>query len=86
MSDLISREKVLDVISNWNDNESDIETLAFMIADIPSAEPRKGKWRVVSRQADSFTAYRCSECNELVYGRTDFCPNCGADMRGEANG
>ena len=39
MSDLISREKVFDVISNWNDNESDIETLAFMISDIPPAEP-----------------------------------------------
>ena len=39
MSDLISREKVFDVISNWNDNEPDIETLAFMVSDIPPEEP-----------------------------------------------
>ena len=52
----------------------------------PTFERKKGKWRVVSRQADSFTAYRCSECNELVYGRTNYCHNCGARMeRGEAN-
>ena len=53
---------------------------------VDAVERKKGKWRVVSRQTDSFTAYRCSECNELVYGKTNYCPRCGADMRGENNG
>lgn len=28
--------------------------------------------------------YRCSECDEKVFGKyRHYCPNCGADMRGE---
>ena len=37
--------------------------------------------------------YYCSECKEEAYAGedgepllTDYCPNCGADMRGEQNG
>ena len=26
--------------------------------------------------------YQCSICESLEEGRTNFCPNCGADMRG----
>ena len=91
MSDLISREKVFDVVSNWNDNESDIETLAFMLSNIPTEEPerRKGKWEFVGLQM-----FVCSECKHgfrqdwLMDWRThnsepifpNFCPNCGAEM------
>ena len=87
MSDLISRKKVLDVISNWNDNESDIETLAFMIAGIPSEEHKKGKW---IEQEDGWGGYYydCSVCKEswtTIDGTPfdngmKFCPNCGAEM------
>ena len=28
------------------------------------------------------TSYRCSECNEHVKNESNYCPNCGADMRG----
>lgn len=28
-------------------------------------------------------SYRCSECNHHVKEKTDFCPNCGSDNRGE---
>ena len=41
----------------------------------------KGKW--VSKEGVYGAAY-CSECNyELRVNNTNFCPNCGADMRGE---
>ena len=29
--------------------------------------------------------YRCSMCGELTIGEPNFCPTCGADMRGNAN-
>lgn len=29
--------------------------------------------------------YQCSECGQSNGFITDFCPNCGADMRGEKN-
>lgn len=41
----------------------------------------KGKW--VNKEG-VYGAVYCSECNyELRVNNTNFCPNCGADMRGE---
>lgn len=52
-------------------------------------EPRKGHW--CPQNDDYFDWYECSECGygsegEMQYSsehdvRTNFCPNCGADMR-----
>jgi hypothetical protein len=68
------------------------------IADLPSAQPERktGHWeRHNIYYGDDVSGYidpewRCSECggqanvNALcMYDLTDFCPHCGADMRGE---
>ena len=29
------------------------------------------------------TSYKCSVCGKVNGGRTDYCPNCGAFMKGE---
>ena len=89
MSDLISRAKVFDVISNWNDNESDIETLAFLISDIPTEEPRRGKW-IKNKGRIGWHCSKCKVDNFYAYvwnsetGKDDFqdryCPSCGAEM------
>lgn len=45
-------------------------------------ERRKGKW--ITQQFGSWA--ECSECHELYdipIAISNFCPNCGADMRGE---
>lgn len=51
-------------------------------------EPKRphGEWKRISmdkyiRHASCF--YRCSVCGEDTIGETNFCPNCGADMRKE---
>lgn len=59
---------------------------------IPSAEPerKKGEWLYKPNEYDDDT-YECSQCGEpwtLIDGTPEennmkFCPNCGADMRGE---
>ena len=57
-----------------------------VIKDAPTIEPKRGEWkrRIVD---NGFNAdWVCSECGYRV--KTDFvdynfCPNCGADMRGE---
>lgn len=47
----------------------------------PKIEPRKGHW--ILRPHIYGVAF-CSECGfELKINNTNFCPNCGADMRGE---
>lgn len=58
------------------------------IANAPIVEDRsKGKWKEYKLRNDIVVeyAFKCSNCKKdsgLVY-RTDFCPNCGADMRGK---
>ena len=61
--------------------------------DIPSAQPdrKKGKWIITKTErgwncAEYPTEVTCSNCNyiEDYQKALDFCPNCGADMRGES--
>lgn len=58
--------------SHWNCWELD-ESFA---ADV--VEVKHGVW-----QTDFGIAFTCSVCNRMTSKPYDFCPNCGADMRGE---
>ena len=58
-----------------------------VIEQLPSAQPKRGKWEITNLGAvgvfDS-----CSECKRVVKHKAPFynyCPNCGADMRGDKN-
>lgn len=45
-------------------------------------EARKGRWV----QSDHDTLFACSICGDVIdVIKTNYCPNCGADMRGEEN-
>jgi hypothetical protein len=56
-------------------------------ADEPSAQPmrKKGKWTTEDCHAATYK-YCCSNCKAHHRARYDFCPSCGADMRGDHNG
>lgn len=42
---------------------------------------KKGKWR---KRNGYVYDHRCSCCEYIIYNeKTNFCPNCGADMRGD---
>ena len=41
----------------------------------------QGEWEYVSRNC-----WKCSYCQELTNEGKNFCPNCGADLRGKNNG
>ena len=43
------------------------------------AERKRGMWHYCD------TMYYCDSCGSGFYEMSAFCPNCGADMRGEAN-
>lgn len=55
------------------------------------SERKKGKWireNIVLTSNPPQYMWHCSECGKMVHWfttevLTDFCPNCGADMRGE---
>lgn len=98
MTDLIERQAAIDAIRSLyilipkknNDFAYDmaIDQAYDMVEDLPSAEPERktGKWLI--EYHDSILGRRaeikyCSECRQVSPFRHKFCPNCGADMRGE---
>ena len=68
--------------------------LKHMVADAPTIEPerKKGKWIDGHRAGYGEALYWYIYCSECLYERDDddhdkdtpFCPNCGADMRGDS--
>lgn len=86
MSDYIDREDVLDLtrsgqlIANCN-----YQKVCKLIEDIPSADVRpvkRGKWK-----SENEYTLLCSQCGAYLWNNVsvkwNYCPNCGADMRGE---
>ena len=70
-----------------------IHWLIGVLSNAPTIEERKrGEWyKPTGMMPPEYAGvYRCSECDELAMRDwkthkqklTDFCPNCGADMRG----
>ena len=51
---------------------------------VPPVTPERkpGKWTIYDRHTIPYQ-YICSECGAYHRARYDFCPSCGADMRGE---
>lgn len=71
-----------------NLSKARFETIQIVINILnsqPTADVRevvKGEW------IDMGSGQVCSECHEIQYGYDNYrryCPNCGADMRGEEN-
>lgn len=91
--DCISRADVIRAIEDvlQSDNcDYDLRDFLDDLADIPSVtpqEPRKGHW------IKHDTYYDCSLCgcvapctetaDSFLWKLSNFCPDCGADMRGE---
>ena len=81
--DCISREYILSKAHCCCDDLSDDEPCCVDVDDIknaPSVQPirPKGEW------IGGVAGWECSHCGYGVfaYNNTEFCPKCGADMRG----
>jgi len=60
------------------------------LENLPTVQPKRGKWidAVIPNDNGDLLVQVCDQCNTffpLAYtgGGHHFCPNCGADMRGE---
>lgn len=51
---------------------------------LPSAQSRKGEWIRTYRDGFGNLIGYCNKCGRR-YSVDNFCPNCGADMRGSLN-
>lgn len=86
MADLIDRDEAMKAIGNYlqlnmHPNEhGNIDTAMYILAGII---PRRanGKWLPLLRESKKYF-YCCSNCFFEVELGWNFCPHCGADMRG----
>lgn len=96
MAEYIEREAVVSLIQQYADGDVKVEETFLLtdligdITDIPTAgvQPvKRGHWELIGGEEPWLQGYTCSECGQVaVTYECNFCPNCGADMRGEDNG
>ena len=92
VGDTISRQQAIDAMGAINDGICEQQAIDAL-CELPSAQPerKKGKWiwwyeEAVTKHATEYTPHcKCSECGRecapSVATSSNFCPNCGADMR-----
>jgi hypothetical protein len=86
MSDLISRKSLLNKINAYVVGSQDKEFICKLIKEMPSAQ-NKGEWKRTYldhvAMGERPSILYCSVCCQCIAYPTNYCPNCGADMRGE---
>ena len=79
----------IEAVDEWDGgyNMQRANMIRDAIKALPSEQPQRmnGKWIDVTKTGGA-ELWKCSECGELELEDSYFCPNCGADMRGEQNG
>lgn len=98
MDDLIYRRQAIDALDGeltitGRTNAEAVRGYVKLVKDrlerLPSVQPesKRGKWKTAYLDHESMgvrpKVLYCSECNQCIAYPTNFCPNCGADMRGE---
>lgn len=83
-NDLISRQAAIDALDGFR---CGTKAAWKVIEDLPSAQPhKKGRWIILPPIFEEIC--QCSKCKMKFKDAlqwTNYCPNCGADMRGESN-
>ena len=92
MSRYIDADKTLKAITSQFDDCVCIADVIYVFDNQPTADVREnvsGEWidrSVRKRYANGHDTYEvfveCSNCECLTDIKSDFCPDCGADMRG----
>lgn len=81
MSDLISRQAAIDAMEEskriYVDRRVIIGKMQDIVSNLPSAQPRKGKW-AGKGDSEGFGIFICDNCGKFSMMEYDFCPNCGS--------
>ena len=93
--DAVSRQDALDVLDGLQIAHEQGEYGCYAeyrkhMCELPSVTPKRktGKWLPVEHKSilndgTTFMFHKCDQCERVTAQNYDFCPNCGADMRGE---
>lgn len=91
--DAVSRQAVIQIFDRWlanvdyNYSEQNIMKCAISeIEDLPPVESKRqsGHWFIRETYPLECESWECSECQEIVFEKSDYCPNCGSRMEGDA--
>ena len=93
--DAISRQAVLDLVVANHTELNGLNVVMYSpyykdIKQLPPVQPirPKGKWEEWIDRNDyndfESISYVCNKCHHIEYAATNFCSNCGADMKGES--
>lgn len=76
----------LNVIKKWL-NDNGIYGYDKQIEQLPPVTPQRptGHWIEHLHQSGETWDCECSKCGVLTEDDSNYCPNCGADMRGNDN-
>ena len=97
MDDTISRAAAIDIVNRYNQSHMILKgkpivgaaSMVIEMEGLPSAERPTGEWvfdtQIPISGGGSSAGYRCSICGRDYFhvDGMNFCPNCGADMRGK---
>ena len=95
--DAISRQAACDAILKYKSITSNPDSydkafddglytaMAEIGHNVPSVipQPKIGKWYIRDTYPQECTCWDCSECQETVFEKSKYCPNCGCRMEGE---
>lgn len=86
MNRYIDTDKLIEYTNNTKDKTIDANDIArFPTADV--RENVRGEWIHDEITMNGNTVYtpnaKCSICDCYVFQESNFCPSCGADMRGD---
>lgn len=88
--DCVSRKSVIDAIMGQYPDAHYPQWYVKIIEKLPSAQPERKRGRWIEKENSPFY---CSVCGTYQYSASweiknkeyNFCPRCGADMRGESD-
>lgn len=89
MSDLISREDAKKIIDNIDTFCAGWRDYAMgQIDNLPTIDPvKRGKWKKTYLDHEAIgerpCIFYCSVCNQCIAYPVNYCPSCGAYMRGD---
>lgn len=62
--------------------EFSVEFIKKHLLSLPSIEAAQGEWIYKSTDESIMDEWVCSKCGDWTFAKTDFCPTCGARMKG----
>ena len=78
----MNKQRKVVITITYNEMGIIIDTKAEELGSSAQPERKTGKW-IKASESRGTCLYKCSECGNLYLCKHSFCPNCGADMRGD---